>query len=140
MIQVEVLDESVSWPFTIPPGRSNNEGVPPRVAEFSVNTKSWHLIGWNDCSSNSIGIARKNQVISIDAENVEALSVCFMRREKGPGFVSFEVKMLENRRPVVFFVADHFNEDALLWLQSNTDRLAALFGMPITINDCGLDY
>jgi hypothetical protein len=140
MIQVEVLDESVSWPFTIPPGRSNHDGAPPRVAELCVNAKYWHLIGWKDCSSNSIGIARKNQVISIDVENIEALSVCFMRRAKGPGFVSFEVRMLENRRSVVLFAADHFNEDALLWLQSNANRLAALFGMPITINDCGSDY
>lgn len=48
--------------------------------------------------------------------------------------------MSENRGTVVLFAADHFNEDALLWLQSNTDKLAALFGMPIAIDDCGLDY
>ena len=139
-IQVEVLDESVSWPFTIPPGRSNHDGTPPRVDELSVNAKVWHLIGWRDGSSNSIGIARNNQAISINVEHIEALSVCFMRKAKGPGFVSFEVKMSENRGTAVLFATDHFNEDALCWLQSNTDKLAALFGMPIAIDDCGLDY
>ncbi|WP_152988412.1 hypothetical protein [Janthinobacterium sp. Ant5-2-1] len=139
MIQVEILDESFSWPFTIPPGRSNHDGAPPRVAELSANAKSWYLTGWRDGSSNSIGIARNNQAISIDVEHIEALSVCFMRRAKGPGFVSFEVKLRENRSSVVLFAADRFNEDALLWLQSNTAKLAALFGIPITIDDGGLD-
>lgn len=140
MIQMEVLGGSVSWPFAIPPGRSNPDGVPPRVAELSAKTTSWRLSAWRDAASNAIGIAINEQAISIDVGHIKALSVCFMRRAKGPGFVSFEARMLETRGTVVLFAADHFNEDALRWLEGNTDKLAALFGMPIAIEDCGLDY
>jgi hypothetical protein len=140
MIQVEVLDESVSWPFTIPPGRSNHDGTPPGLADVSVNAKPWHLIGWKDFGSNSIGIARKHQIVSISLEDIEGLSICFTRRAKGPGYVSFEAKIQKGRDSVVLFEVGHFDENALLWLQGNADKLTALFGMPIAINDFGSDY
>ncbi|MBA5605561.1 hypothetical protein H3H36_09330 [Duganella sp. FT3S] len=140
MIQLEVLEESVSWPFTIPPGRSNHDGVPSNVTKLSVNAKPWHLIGWKDSSSNSIGIARNHQAISINTENLDGLSICFMRKAKGAGFVSFEATILGNRNKVVFFEVDHFNEDALLWLQSKANKLETLFGVQIAVNDYGFDY
>lgn len=114
--------------------------MPPGVAELSANAKPWHLIGWKDFGSQSIGIARKHQAISIDVKKTEGLSICFMRRAKGPGFVSFEAKFQENRGSVVFFEVAHFDEDALSWLRNNADKLESLFGMPLAINDFGSDY
>lgn len=140
MTKIEVLDESVSWPFSIPVGRGNYDGVPPSIADFGENAKPWHLVGWKDSNSNTIGIARKNQAIALDSDDVDALSICFMRSAKGPGFVSLEAILKETRRPLVLFEVTRFDQDALVWLRGKARQIEVLFGVSISENDYGADY
>jgi hypothetical protein len=140
MTQIEILDDSVSWPLAIPIGRSNYDGVPSAVATFSADIEPWQLIGWRDPISNTIGVARKHQAITLSINSVDAISISFMQRAKGPGFVSLEAKIQGSHRPVILFEVVHFDEDALRWLRDRMQQLEILFGIPISVNDRGSDY
>jgi hypothetical protein len=139
MMRLEILDESVSWPFSLVP-RSGSHRVPPSVVEFGATVKPWHLIGWNDGLSSTIGFTRKHQAVIVEGRQIVGLSICFMRRAKGPGFVSLEAKLQGESGQLVLLEVRHFDEVALNWLRGKAQQLESLFDAPITYDDFGADY
>lgn len=140
MAHLEILEESVSFPFELAPGTASYSGVPDSVLELSAHVKPWHLVGWHDETSNTIGLAKKHQSVVVDRAGITSLSVSFMRPAKGRGWVSLEAKSKEGIATVVLLQTLIYSNEALEWLQAKQKMLESLFGYPLAFDDYGSDY
>ncbi len=75
------------------------------MLELSEHVKPWHLVGWHDETSNTIGLAKKHQSVVVDRAGITSLSVSFMRPAKGRGWVSLEAKSKEDNETQTFATA-----------------------------------
>ena len=140
MINIEVLNESVSFPLEIPLTPSHHAGVPLAVIDRASDLKRWALVAWNDDESATIGLARNLSLLVLSRADIDSLSITFVRAAKGVGWVSLSAKLKSRLVPVTLLESEIFRDDALAWLLDQKSRMEALFCLEISVLDGGSDY
>jgi hypothetical protein len=140
MTRIEILDESVGFPLTLPPIPGHHSGVPTAVIDRIKDIKRWSLVAWNDDVSETVGLARNLSLLVLNRSEVDGLSISFVRPARSAGWISFAAKLKCQRMPVVLLESAIFREDALAWLLDRKSQLEALFCIEISVCDGGTDY
>jgi hypothetical protein len=140
MQRIEILRENVGLPLELGPSASGGALLPAFVADRVKQGRLWHLIAWSDGESGTVGLWQKGQSIVLRQSELDGLSIEFMRRAKGLGWVALEASVRGQSPPVSLLQAMSFNPDALDWLLQHQAKISQVFGHHTVLNDLGSDY
>lgn len=140
MLRIETLHETGGLPLEIGLSAAKDSPLPLGVTERARSSRLWHLIAWSDDESRTLGFWHKGRSIALALNETDGLSVEFMRRAKGPGWVALEARVRGKQAQVSLLQATSFNPDALAWLLLHQPKLSQVFGFDIAMHDRGSDY
>lgn len=138
--RIETLYEKAGLPLALGPSASSDAPLSSFVAERIQLARLWHLIAWSDGDSGTVGLWHKGRSIVFQRIELDGLSIEFMRRAKGLGWVALEARVRGQWPPVPLLQTKSFNPAALAWLMQHQRQISQVFGHDIPVHDRGPDY
>ncbi|UXI04191.1 heparinase II/III-family protein [Photobacterium sp. TY1-4] len=136
-MKIFTIDESTKNPLELTQVKGHLWKAPQEVEALAKNGKLWHLIGWHD--SKQFGFYHKRKAVTINLREVEIVSINYMTRAKGKGWVALEVKYHDNVGVYPILESKTYKKEALEWCMEKIEVLQEAIGLEIEVNNYGHD-
>ncbi|WP_299976194.1 hypothetical protein [uncultured Pseudoteredinibacter sp.] len=136
-MKIITIDEKTKSPLELMQAQGYLWKAPEEIEAAAKGVKLWHLIGWHD--SSRFGFYKKKKAVTIELCKVEKLSINYMTRAKGMGWVALEVEYKGKGGVLPILESKIYKNEALDWFKEKIDLLQEATGLEIEVNNYGPD-
>ena len=137
-MKIEIIESSISCPMIVKENFVSAEEIPEKVKETISENKLWTLIAWKDLDSGIIGMSYKGLINTYKIEQIKSISLSYMRKAKGLGFVELTAFLTDNIQTRLL-ETEQYSEDAVRWFRKVKKDFEDTWSLKIQINDYGSD-
>lgn len=140
IMKIEIIETSVSLPLELMQAEGYSHEAPQEVIAEAEKGKLWYLLVWRDDAHDSFGFYHIGKAVTITSSIVKDVSVNYMSRAKGTGWVALEASYKNQAGLYPILESKTFRQDAIDWFKAKISNIERVLGLQIKVNDYGPDY